>query len=132
MTKTFLAPSILRHILNKTGGVRFVRSMAAQLPNMPPTYYPSHHLTVAELEEHVKASEVSGGIKLLSNWPNKSIHQELMRTDQFTFWSIMDYSKMYKSGHTTPSEQMERVLKGCEKLSHLKIYSSHLSEDVRQ
>eukprot|EP00551_Chaetoceros_affinis_P011048 CAMPEP_0203665404 /NCGR_PEP_ID=MMETSP0090-20130426/2614_1 /ASSEMBLY_ACC=CAM_ASM_001088 /TAXON_ID=426623 /ORGANISM="Chaetoceros affinis, Strain CCMP159" /LENGTH=630 /DNA_ID=CAMNT_0050528935 /DNA_START=1 /DNA_END=1893 /DNA_ORIENTATION=+ len=123
---SFLSPLILRSLVNKNG-MHKIRELAVEkCQNLPPLFYPAHKATVTremrELGElQLRNFVFQSGIEMDSSTSSGNTSTS----------SIMKFHNVYKSGAATPSQVMEEVIIGAEKLSHLKIFSSFQPDDIR-
>ena len=120
-TKTILRPFLIRFLFRQNH-IDAVRQLAANLPDMVPTYYPVARLNAQDYNFHVEAAASFKDI----------LSEGLPEENPSTYRSVMDYHRLYLEGKATPSMVMEKVLEGCEKLKHLNIFSSLIPDDVRK
>ena len=120
-SKTILRPFVIRLLFRKND-MDAIRQLAANLPDMVPTYYPVARLNAQDYNVHVEAAASS----------QDTLVEGLPEENPSTYRSVMDYHRLYLEGKATPSMVMEKVLEGCEKLKHLNVFSSLIPDDVRK
>jgi hypothetical protein len=136
VTKSIFSSLLIRKILN-SNGILEVRRLASSstVQKLPPIHYPIHksskkHMKTAhEWNEQYYNEIYHNGINVEND------HTATMATKTPTnrqYYSIMDYHNVYKSGNATPTDVMERLLEGMEKLQHLHVFASYDSNLIRQ
>lgn len=123
-SRSILSPYILRALLKRNGLVK-IRNLAAKCSHLPPTHNPIHRAGAEQMRYHERKYAASRAVLtrgLAASTPLSA----------GPYYSTVDYNKVYRSGKATPSEVMERVLSGCQKLEHLRIFSSFSPDDVRR
>ncbi|CAK9103901.1 Fatty acid amide hydrolase (AtFAAH) (N-acylethanolamine amidohydrolase) [Durusdinium trenchii] len=123
-TKTPFGVVILKVLLNDNG-FHHVRSLAAQLPDVAPMYYPMRRLPSTEYAKHEDAAKSIPSI--LAN----GLGQHEFKGEKY--FGIDDYHELYKSGGSTPSQAMKKVLAAIEQAEkELRMFSSLLPDDVME
>lgn len=123
VAKSWFAPWILRHLLN-TNGVHHIRALAAtpEIKSLPSTHFPVHKARKALMEQAEQWHERNSA---------EIYHNGMDLQNSAPYYSIMDYRRLYESGKVTPSEVMERLIYGQAQLSHLRIFSDFIPEQIR-
>jgi len=124
-TRSPLSPLIMRFLINDHK-LHLVRDFAAQIPEMPPLYYPMKRLT-SEAKAQLEA-------ELSSELERNALQAGLGPTSEASaagYFTIQDYFEAYSGKRMTPTDAMEAVIRGAERLDEkLRIFSSFHKEDV--
>ncbi len=152
ITKSFLSPFLLRYLLN-ANGVHLIRELAIKIDinshshehSKAPLFYPTHARSVTITGEEraladLHQSFLKSGIDMSMDSSSSSSSSSSSNISNSNntgekkkkFRSIMQYHNVYKSGTATPSQVMEELIIGADKLKHLKIFSSFRPEDIRK
>jgi Asp-tRNA(Asn)/Glu-tRNA(Gln) amidotransferase A subunit family amidase len=120
--RTPARPFLVRRLLN-TNSVHLLRQLASTMRGARPTYFPMARLS---REDHTYHSETAHEL-------NKQVLEKgITSPHSGGYRSIMDYRNLYKSRRATPSQVMDKVLEGMEKLQHLNMMRSIKPSDVRK
>jgi len=144
VSRSFLSPFLVRHLLD-TNGVHLIRELAVrECAKLPPTFYPNHKVNVTSeirtlglLHKEFLQTGIDMNIdKSTSTRTTISKNNTAIATRASirsgSYRTIMDYHNLYKTGKTLPSQVMEELIRGAEKMEHLHIFSSFRPEDIRK
>ncbi len=123
-TRSPLRPVVARALLNDNG-MHLIRELASAHPNLAPVYFPMARLSTDEHRAADAAAAASLGA-LASGLGASSA------SGARGYNSVSDFHALYASGRARPSEVLESVLTGCERLAHLRVFSSLRPDDVRR
>lgn len=145
LSRSFISPFALRYLLDNNG-VHLIRELAVrECAQLSPTFYPNHKVNVTSHihklgKLHYKFLQTGLDINRPTHGNGNGNERgnggegnnTNISNNAASYRTIMDYHNLYKTGQTLPSEVMEEMIHGAERMKHLKIFSSFRPEDIRK